>query len=134
MNKKSSLTEINTLKDGGANLSNEFGTHFMVELIGCPPDRLEKVDDTAKVMTEVAVKSKSRMVGSCYHQFEPVGVSGVILIKWSHFSIHTWPEEGYAAADIFTCGEEMDPYIAMEVMKKGFGAKEARYQKIQRGF
>ncbi len=58
----------------------------------------------------------------------------MILISESHFTIHTWPEENYAAADIFTCGQEMDPYIAIEVMKEKFEVKEVRYQVIKRGF
>ena len=126
MNKKSEVSR--------PKLGKEFGVHFIVELIGCPPDKLAKVDEAQKIMVEVVQKAKSKMVGSCFHQFTPQGASGVILIQESHFSVHTWPEEGYAAADIFTCGEEMDPYVAMEVMKEMFGAREIRYQEIGRGF
>lgn len=134
MNNKSDstgLSESNTIR---SDLSKSFGAHFIIELINCPPHRLAKVPDTKKIMIEVVKKSRSKMVGSCFHQFEPQGASGVILIQESHFSVHTWPEEGYAAADIFTCGEEMDPYIAIDALKEMFGAEEVRYQKITRGF
>ncbi len=123
-----------TREDSTAHQGKEFGTHFIVEFVDCAPERLASVDDTQKIMAEAVQKSRSKMVGSCFHQFEPQGASGVVLIKWSHFSVHTWPEERYVAADIFTCGEEMDPYAAIEIMKEGFGAREARYQEIRRGF
>ena len=121
---------------GGSNsgLSKEFGSHFIIELINCTPDRLRKVRDVKQIMGEVIQKSKTTMVRSSFHQFQPEGVTGMILIRESHFAIHTWPEESYVAADIFTCGQEMDPYIAMEVMEERFEAKEVRYQVIRRGF
>ena len=125
-----------TAASGGSNsgLNKEFGSHFIVELINCSPDRLRKVRDVKQIIEQVVRKSGSTMVGTSFHQFQPEGVTGLILIKWSHVAIHTWPEESYAAADIFTCGQEMDPYIAVEVMKEKFEAKEVRYQVIQRGF
>ena len=134
MNNTSDSTGLSESEASGSGLSKSFGAHFIIELINCPPDRLAKVPETQQIMIEVVKRSKSKMVGSCFHQFEPQGASGVILIQESHFSVHTWPEEGYAAADIFTCGEEMDPYIAIEVLKEKFGAGEVRYQKIIRGF
>ncbi len=134
-----SMKETNSrspASDGGSNsgLSKELGSHFLVELINCPPDRLRKVKDVKQIMSQVIQKSKTSMVSVSFHQFQPEGVSGVFLIKESHVAIHTWPEESYAAADIFTCGQEMDAYIAIEVMKEKFEAKEVRYQVIQRGF
>ncbi len=67
-----------------------------------------------------------------FHQFQPFGVSGVVLIAESHISIHTWPENGFAAADIFTCGE-MQPQVAIDIMKKDFRAKEATVKVVVRG-
>lgn len=121
---------------GGSNsgLSKEFGSHFLVELINCSPVKLRKVRDVKQIMNQVIQKSKTSVVSVSFHQFQPEGVSGMFLIKESHIAIHTWPEERYAAADIFTCGQEMDPYIAIEVMKEKFEANEVRYQVIQRGF
>ena len=121
---------------GGSNsgLSKEFGSHFIIELINCSPDRLRRVQHVKQIMGEVVQKSKTTVVRSSFHQFQPEGVTGMRLIRESHFAIHTWPEESYAAADIFTCGQEMDPYIAIEVMKDRFEATEVRYQVIKRGF
>ena len=68
-----------------------------------------------------------------FHQFEPFGVSGIILISWSHFAVHTWPEDCYAAFDVFTCGE-MVPELAIESLKEDFQAQRVDVQIIPRGF
>ncbi|MDP2731250.1 MAG: adenosylmethionine decarboxylase [Dehalococcoidales bacterium] len=130
INPAESITRIESNSD----LTREFGSHFLVELINCPPDKLRKVKDVKQIMDEVIRKSKTSLVDVAFHQFEPEGVSGVFLIKESHVAIHTWPEESYAAADIFTCGQEMDAYIAIEVMKEKFEAEQVRYRIIPRGF
>ena len=132
--KESNPDNFPTHEGNNPSLSNEFGSHFLVELIDCSPDKLKKAQDVKQIMNQVVQKSKSSMVGSTFHQFQPEGVSGIILIEESHFAIHTWPEVSYAAADIFTCGHEMDPYVAIEVMKEMFEAKEVRYQVVKRGF
>jgi len=132
--KKTNSTGPATSGSSNSGLNKEFGSHFIIELIDCSPGRLRKVRDVKQTMAEVVQKSKSTVVRSSFHQFKPEGVTGMILIKESHFAIHTWPEESYAAADIFTCGQEMDPYIAIEVMKDRFEAREVRYQIIKRGF
>ncbi|MFC2010983.1 adenosylmethionine decarboxylase [Chloroflexota bacterium] len=132
--KKTNSTGADVLGGSNFRLNKEFGSHFIVELINCLPDRLRKLRDVERIMGEVVQKSKSTMVGSAFHQFQPEGVTGMILIRESHIAIHTWPEEGYVAADVFTCGQEMDPYIVIEVMKVRFEAGEVRYQVIKRGF
>jgi len=132
--KKSNSGGSATPEGSNCGLKKEFGSHFIIELINCAPDSLGKVPDVERVMAQVVQKSKTTMVGSSFHQFQPEGVTGVILISESHIFIHTWPEERYAAADIFTCGQEMDPEIAIQVMKEGFEATEVRYQVIKRGF
>ena len=132
--KESNLTGPVTHGGSNSSLNREFGSHFIIELINCSPAKLRKVKDVKQIMGEVIQESKTTVVKSSFHQFQPEGVTGMILIEESHFTIHTWPEESYAAADIFTCGHEMDPYIAMEVMKERFEAKEIRYQIIKRGF
>ena len=109
------------------------GTHYLVELRDCDAARLERVDDVKRVMLRAAEESHARIVGSAFHQFQPAGASGVVLIRESHFSIHTWPENRYAAADIFTCGDEMDADVAVRVMADGFGAAGVQVRKIDRG-
>ena len=73
------------------------------------------------------------MLDSFFHQFEPCGMSGVIFIAESHFSIHTWPEDGYAGMDILTCGE-MYPERSIEFLREAFEAQDVKVDVIPRGF
>ena len=109
------------------------GFHYLVELRACDAGRLERVEDVREVMLRAAADSGARIVDSAFHQFQPVGASGVVLVRESHFSIHTWPENHYAAADIFTCGEEMDPDAAVRTMTAGFAARDVHVRRVARG-
>jgi S-adenosylmethionine decarboxylase len=110
-----------------------FGKHYIVELGGCNPAKIEKVDSVRAVMAEAANRSRATVLGDHFHQFEPIGVSGFILIAESHFAVHTWPEDGYASLDIQTCGETMKAELAIEWVKKEFEAAECRVDHIFRG-
>ena len=65
--------------------------------------------------------------------FNPFGVSGVVIISESHLAIHTWPELGYAAVDLFTCGDKCDPKVSYEFLKKKFNSKKATFSELKRG-
>ena len=66
-------------------------------------------------------------------KFNPIGVSGVVVIAESHFSIHTWPEFGYCAVDIFTCGDKIEMNKALESIKMGFKSDNVSVFEAQRG-
>jgi len=68
-----------------------------------------------------------------FHRFSPVGVSGVVVISESHLSVHTWPETGYVALDIYTCGEDAKPEAAVEYALGEFGAKNVHITEVTRG-
>ena len=114
-------------------IKKEFGKHYLVELIHCDRTKLRYVKDVKRVFLRAAKESKASIIESNFYQFAPVGVTGIIFIKESHFSVHTWPEDRYAAFDILTCGT-MDPEAAIEVMRKGFCAKRVIKKIIKRGF
>ena len=111
----------------------EFGKHYLVELIGCDPGRLKHVTHVQKLLLQAARKSNATILKHFFHQFEPAGVTGIILITESHFFIHTWPDDQYAALDIFTCGA-MEPKAAIENLKKSFRAKKVKIRTIVRGY
>ncbi|VAX36800.1 S-adenosylmethionine decarboxylase proenzyme, prokaryotic class 1B [hydrothermal vent metagenome] len=113
-------------------MKKKFGQQYLVELIGCQAKKLEQVEDVRKVLMEAAKKSKAKVIKEFFHQFEPRGVTGIILIAESHFSIHTWPEDSYAAFDVLTCGE-MDAQAAIEVLKKNFQAQRINVRVMDRG-
>lgn len=84
----------------------QLGLHVLGELRGCNPAQIASVEPLRAIMLKVAEQANFRIVGERFHQFEPAGVTGVFLLAESHFSVHTWPEQGIVAADIFTCGNE----------------------------
>ena len=92
------------------------GKHLLVELHGCNPELLKKVDVVKEIMVSAAKACKATIVDTSFHEFNPFGVSGVVVIAESHLSIHTWPEYRYAAVDIFTCGDVIKPEAAAAYM------------------
>ena len=84
-------------------------------------------------MVTAAVDSGAVVMGESFHHFSPQGVSGVVVIAESHLSIHTWPEYGYAAVDIFTCGTTVEPEKAAGALIEKLRAKNHSLQEIQRG-
>ncbi|GAA5116503.1 hypothetical protein GCM10023212_03240 [Luteolibacter yonseiensis] len=89
------------------------GRHVLAELTGCPPEVLNDVRALETCFRDCAEKGGATLVSSHFHHFTPQGVSGVVVIAESHLTVHTWPEHGYAAVDVFTCGR---PEIAEAVM------------------
>lgn len=93
----------------------ELGRHFIFELFGCDPKALDDIRGIEDAMEKGALESGLTILGRVFHRFSPQGVTGVLVVAESHISIHTWPELGYAALDVFTCGKNTDP---MKVFKR----------------
>lgn len=108
------------------------GVHLLVELID---GKFESLTDKAYVqdsMLNAAKHIKATVIGSLFHQFSPEGVSGVVVIAESHLSIHTWPSDGYAAVDLYTCGD-LDSSAAINYLANAFGARAHVVKTIERG-
>ncbi|MFN3763430.1 MAG: adenosylmethionine decarboxylase, partial [Anaerolineae bacterium] len=87
------------------------GVHYLLELRGCDPTVINDLPEVRRILIEAAKQAKATVLDARFHQFSPQGVSGVVVVGESHLSIHTWPEYGYASADIYTCGHT-DPLRA----------------------
>lgn len=85
--------------------SSPMGRHVLVELNDCPSALIDSTSRLESVMKSCAIEAGATVVSSHFHRFAPQGVSGVVVIAESHLTIHSWPEHGYAAIDVFTCGE-----------------------------
>jgi len=109
------------------------GRHLLVDLYGCDSSLLDDVEAIRHHMIQSALKAKSTIINSTFHHFSPWGVSGVIIIAESNISVHTWPEYGYAAIDVFTCGNEGDPWKAFEYLRDAFGSKRHDVKEEKRG-
>jgi spermidine synthase len=94
------------------------GRHILVEYFDCRNELLNDVPYIEQSMVAAARKADATVINSTFHHFSPFGVSGVVVIQESHLAIHTWPEYGYAAVDLFTCGDTVDPWIAYNELKR----------------
>jgi len=109
------------------------GRHILAEVFGCDPDILNDVKSIEDIMVKAALAAGAEIREVAFHKFSPQGVSGVVVISESHLAIHTWPEYGYAALDVFTCGERVDPWDACNYVVKEFQAKNMTATEIRRG-
>ena len=109
------------------------GRHIIAELYNCDIDKINDVLFVEKSMLSAADKSGATVINSTFHHFSPFGISGVIVIQESHFSIHCWPEYGYASIDIYTCGDTVDPWIAYEHLKETLRATHGSTVELNRG-
>ncbi|OGN99524.1 MAG: S-adenosylmethionine decarboxylase proenzyme [Chloroflexi bacterium RBG_13_52_12] len=112
---------------------NALGRHLLVELYDCDREALNDLDFIRDVMVKAAIDCGAVVLGNSFYHFNPQGVSGVVVIAESHLSIHTWPEYGYAAVDVFTCGTSVNPEKAAEVLIDRLGSKNHTLTEIARG-
>ena len=109
------------------------GRHLIVEFYECDSNILDDVRSIKESLIEAAKAANSTVLEFSFYRFKPHGVSGYVLVAESHISVHTWPEYGYAAVDIFTCGSHTDPWAGLEVLKKRLRAKKVNVIEISRG-
>ncbi len=98
------------------------GRQLSIEYYDCGQGLLLSKDAVENALLKGANDSGATIISSSFHQFEPQGVSGVVIIAESHFTVHAWPEHDYAAVDIFTCGDNIDLDVAIHSMEESFGA------------
>ena len=108
------------------------GRHLIAEYYGCNLERINDVEFIETRMRQAANLIGATVMGTSFHRFEPHGVSGTVVISESHLSIHTWPENGYVAVDIYTCGG-LDPRPGFEFLARELGSDSTRQQEILRG-
>ena len=112
---------------------NAVGIHLMLELKECNPELLDDVTYVKDAMTQAAHEVGAHIIGESFHQFRPHGVTGMFAIAESHMCIHTWPELGYAAADIFTCGTSFEPRKAAQILIEKFESRDPSSTELKRG-
>ncbi|RYZ85561.1 MAG: adenosylmethionine decarboxylase [Proteobacteria bacterium] len=109
------------------------GDHRIIEFWDCDPVALDDLD-RIKSMFDTALKiSHATVINVVMHKFSPQGVTGVAAIAESHVSIHTWPELGYAAIDVFTCGTKMNTDILLSHFETVLKPGEKSEIRIARG-
>lgn len=109
------------------------GTHLLVELKDCNSKLLNDIKKIEEILVAAAKEAKATIIESRFHKFSPFGISGVVVIAESHLTIHTWPEYGYAAVDIFTCGETLQPSVAATYVITKLQSKNPSMVEMKRG-
>ena len=109
------------------------GRHLLLELKICNEEVLDDLNFLKECLNEAATKCGATVVGESFYHFSPHGVSGVVNIAESHIAVHTWPEHGYAAVDVFTCGTNVDPEKAAKFMIEKLGAQSHSVIELRRG-
>ena len=109
------------------------GRHLLLELYDCSSEVLDSLESVKTAMVEAAKRAGATIIDVVFHEFNPFGISGVVVIAESHLSIHTWPEYRYAAVDIFSCGDTLKPAEAASYLVEQFGASRASCVEVKRG-
>jgi S-adenosylmethionine decarboxylase len=109
------------------------GRHLLLELFDCDAEALNSLETVKASMVEAAKRAQATIVDVVFHEFNPFGISGVVVIAESHLAIHTWPEYRFAAVDIFSCGDVLQPQTAANYLVEQFGAARTSVVELQRG-
>jgi S-adenosylmethionine decarboxylase proenzyme len=117
---------------GGASLQS-LGQHHLMELYSCDASLIDDQEVVRRLMVEGARRSGATVVGEHFHKFAPQGVSGVVILAESHFAVHTWPEHGFVAVDLFGCGNRLDIPACFDFMEREFGAAHSKRVSVRRG-
>lgn len=112
---------------------NALGKHLLLELKDCNKEVLNDLNFLKDALLSAAEEAGATVVGESFHQFAPQGVSGTVIIAESHIFLHTWPEYGYAAVDIFTCGDTVKADVAAELLIKRLETKDPTIIELKRG-
>ena len=112
---------------------NALGRHLLIELKDCNVEVLNDLNFLKHCLHDAAGQIGATVVNECFYEFSPHGISGVLVISESHICIHTWPEHGYAAVDIFTCGNSVKPELAVSPLVEKLGSKNSSFIVLKRG-
>ncbi|HWQ72045.1 MAG TPA: adenosylmethionine decarboxylase [Desulfitobacteriaceae bacterium] len=114
-------------------LKNCLGRHVLAEIYECSFEILNDREKVEAIMVNAALESGAEIREVVFHKFSPQGISGVVVISESHLAIHTWPELGYAAVDVFTCGDRVNPWDACNYVSENFQAGHMMATEVKRG-
>ena len=109
------------------------GTHILIDIWGADPEVLNDSSLLERILSEAASGAGLSVLGARFASFSPQGASGAVLLSESHIAIHTWPEAGFAAVDLFTCGSPESAETACRAVAARLGAARVRIHSVERG-
>ena len=124
---------IHSIADTNIDIAAPLGQHLIAEFHGVEAELLCDAEKIAALLQEAAIAAGAHVLQTMFHGFGlRRGVTGVVMLAESHISIHTWPEYGYAAADIFMCGSA-DPQLAYAALQRALMPKRSTVSVLARG-
>ena len=108
------------------------GQHLIIDAFECDPTYLNNMDHLEGLCKKVAQNTNMEVLYTYFYQFEPQGVTGMLVLATSHISIHTWPEKKYTSLDFYTCGDH-NINTQVELLLKGLDSKNAMVYSFSRG-
>jgi S-adenosylmethionine decarboxylase len=109
------------------------GSQVVLDLYDCDTPHLDDLPWVKTTLTNAARAAGATIVETVFHKFAPWGISGVVVIAESHLAIHIWPENRYAALDVFTCGKNVLIDVACAFLKREFRARRSVQRRFRRG-
>ena len=106
------------------------GSHVIVDLHGA--SNLDCERSVRDAIKEIIEQTGATLLHEYFHRFTPLGITGVVCLTESHISVHTWPEQGFAAFDIFMCGKA-EPERAIPILQAYFNPDRIEVQTLYRG-
>jgi S-adenosylmethionine decarboxylase len=124
---KSSTREVR-----GMQSFDTVGAHVLADFWGCQYDKLDDAQILVKSLKQAAKNANMTILGEVSYKFDPQGFTGILLLAESHISIHTYPEHGFAAIDVYTCGGGMTQK-AIDFLKDVLRPQHVNEMVIRRG-
>ncbi len=109
------------------------GYQTLVEFYGCDTSIINDTEQIKQLLLMSAELAGLTVVDAVVHHFSPIGVSGVVVVKESHISVHTWPEYGYVALDFFTCNSVYSLTTAIDYLINELKAESTESKTLVRG-
>jgi len=110
------------------------GVHYLISFFGCDKKQINSLKFWKKTLPAAIACSKMTVLHDYYYEFSPCGITGFLLLSASHLSLHTWPENNYAACDVFSCSNSKDTEKVVEYLKKHISHERIEIKKERRGF
>lgn len=118
---------------GSATVVTSIGSHCVLEIYDSPSSLLDDPQAVLEALRKAAVAARATLLHTTHHEFTPHGITALALLAESHISVHTWPERGYAACDVFTCGSETLPEAACMALVEAFESPRYLMRRFPRG-
>jgi len=115
-------------------MKKSLGYQTTVDFYDCDATIIDSITSIKNILEEAAKIMDLSVVNTTIHEFSPIGISGVIVIKESHIAIHTWPEHKYVALDFFTCNTSFDLDEGILWIQEQFKSTKVEQNSSQRGF